>query len=222
MEPIAESLWIVERPMRFLGVEVGTRMTVLRLADGSLLIHSPVAPDPGLVAEVRALGPVRALLAASKFHHLFVAPWLAACPDARAYACPGLAAKRTDIAWHGLLGDAAPPEWAAEVEQVHFAARTLEDEVVFHHRPSGTFLCSDAVFHLSRHPSWVTRATAFALGNTRPGATHLEPLMMRDRVAARAQVDRMLAWRPERLVLAHGPWLPTGATEVLEAAYAWL
>ena len=53
-------------------------------------------------------------------------------------------------------------------------------------------------------------------------ATFLERLLIRDRAAAREQVDRMLAWRPERIVLAHGDIIEAGGEEVLRRAYAWL
>jgi glyoxylase-like metal-dependent hydrolase (beta-lactamase superfamily II) len=105
---------------------------------------------------------------------------------------------------------------------VHFAARTLEDEVVFFDPESRTLLCADAVFNLASHPDRLTRAAAWALGNHQPGATWLERLLIRDRRAARTQIDHMLAWAPERILLAHGAPVETDATAVLREAYAWL
>jgi len=52
----------VAAPLRFWGVETGTRMTVVRLDDGGLLVHSPVPPEPGLCRAVDGLGPVRAIV----------------------------------------------------------------------------------------------------------------------------------------------------------------
>ena len=39
---LAPGVHVLDAPQRFLGLELGTRMTVLEL-DGQLLIHSPVA-----------------------------------------------------------------------------------------------------------------------------------------------------------------------------------
>jgi hypothetical protein len=78
------------------------------------------------------------------------------------------------------------------------------------------------VFHLGSHPSPFTRLVATLLGAREPGATWLEPLMIRDRRGAREQVDRMLAWDIDRIVLAHGELIETGGREVLRRAYAWL
>ena len=44
----SDRIWIEEAPLRFYGVPFGTRMTVVRLEDGGLLVHSPMDPaSPG-------------------------------------------------------------------------------------------------------------------------------------------------------------------------------
>ncbi|HEU4406271.1 MAG TPA: universal stress protein [Polyangiaceae bacterium] len=222
LERVTDNLWTLARPLRFLGVETGARMNVARLADGSLFVHSPLALDAALRAEVDALGPVKAVVAPSLFHHLYVRSWQEAYPGALYACCPGLEKKRSDLRWGRVLGDEPEPAWEGEIEQSFFAARKLENEVVFFHRASGTMLCADALFNLSAHPDRATRAVAFLLGNRGPGATWLERLMIRDRPGARRQIDRMLAWKPERILLAHGPSIDAGGEQVLRDAYAWL
>jgi hypothetical protein len=45
---------------------------------------------------------------------------------------------------------------------------------------------------------------------------------IRHRRALRASVLRMLAWNPERVIIAHGPWYERdGATE-LRRAFRWV
>jgi len=222
LEPFADGVWVEARPLRFFGVETGTRMTVVRLADGGLFVHSPVALAGGTRAAVDALGPVRAIVAPSRFHHLYVGEWIAAYPGAVVCACPGLEQKRRDVSWQRVLGGDPEPEWRGELDQVFFGARPLENEVVFFHRRSRTLVCADAIFNLAHHPSAFTRLVARAMGNGKPGATYLERVLIRDRRAARAQVDRMLAWNPDRLVLAHGELIGSGAADVVRRAYAWL
>lgn len=222
MQLLARDLWVEARRLRFAGVETGTRMTVVRLADGRLFVHSPVSLDAETRKAVDALGPVKAVVAPSGFHHLYVGEWMRAYPDAVVCACPGLERKRRDLPWARVLGDAPEPEWRGEIDQVFFAARKLESEVVFFHRASRTLICADAVFNLADHPSRFTRAVALLMGNRKPGATLLERILIRDRRAAREQIDRMLAWNPDRIVLAHGALIETGGAEVLRRAYAWL
>ena len=85
---LAEDLWVYDQPLRFYGIEVGTRMTVVRLADGALWLHSPVRPTPELRAAVDAIGPVRWLVAPNRWHHLYVRNWQEAYPGAAAYGAP--------------------------------------------------------------------------------------------------------------------------------------
>jgi hypothetical protein len=222
VDRFAADLWIETRPMRFWGVETGTRMTVVRLSGGGLFVHSPVALHRETKAAVDALGPVVAVVAPSRFHHLFVAEWRQAYPGAIVCACPGLERKRPDVAWDRVLGDAPEGEWAGELDPVFFGARSLENEVVFFHRPSGTLVCADFLFNLARHPSPLTRLAALLLGQRAPGATILERVLIRDRAKARAEVARIRAWDAERIVLGHGDLIEHGGGDVVERAYRWL
>ncbi len=70
MQQIDSDLWVSDAPLRFVGLEVGARMTVVRLPDDQLLLHSPVAPTPDLVRDVKELGQVTYLVAPNRFHHL--------------------------------------------------------------------------------------------------------------------------------------------------------
>ncbi len=222
LECIAPEVWTAERPMRFLGLEMGTRMTLVRLASGGLWIHSPIALSAALRDAVDALGPVLAVVAPSLFHHLYVGEWMRAYPYASFSACPGLQEKRCDLAWTGVLGDEPEALWRGELEQVFFSARPLENEVVFFHRQSRSIVSSDFIFNLSTHASRLTRLAARVLGNGEPGVTLLERVLIRDRAAAREQVGRVAAWDAERIVLAHGDVIGSDGTAVLERAYRWL
>ncbi|UCE86752.1 MAG: DUF4336 domain-containing protein [Deltaproteobacteria bacterium] len=222
LQAIADRLWVATRRLRFAGLETGTRMTVVGLADGGLFVHSPVGLDAPTRQAVDALGPVKAVVSPSRFHHLYVGEWSQAYPAAVVCACPGLEHKRSDVRWHRVLGDRPEAEWRGEIEQVFFGARSLESEVVFFHRASRTLICADAIFNLAHHPSRLTRVVARLVGNGKPGATWLERALIRDRAAAREQVDRMLAWNADRIVLAHGDIIERGGHEILRRAYAWL
>lgn len=217
----AEGVFTETREMKFFGVETGTRMDVVRLRDGGLFVLSPVALTAETRREIDALGEVRAVVAPSIFHHVFVGEWMAAYPKAVFAACPGLEWKRPDLAWSCVLGDQPHPIWAGELDQVYFSARR-ENEIDFCHRASGTLLCTDALLNLSTHPKLSTRLVARLMANSAPGLGWMEPIMVRDRRVARRQVDRMLEWDFDRILLAHGAPVEHDGKSVLRRAYAWL
>src|SRR5512145_2119434 len=105
LTPLAPDLWVAPRPLPLLVGDIGTRMTVVRLPDGGLWLHSPVRLDAETKQALDALGAVRWVVAPSKVHYFFVAPYGAAYPAARLLAAPGLAEMRTDLRFHAVLGD---------------------------------------------------------------------------------------------------------------------
>jgi len=223
LRQLAADLWVAERSQRFYGVEVGTRMTVARLADGGLFVHSPVALDAeDTRRDVEALGPVRVIVAPNRFHHLYVGPWAAAYPQARVLAAPGLPEKRRDLRFHGVLAD-GPAVVPGEVEQAVVAGVALFGEVVFWLRASRTLVLTDLAFNVCHAPSALTRAV-FVLDGAygRLAVGRLERLLFRDRPAARATLDRVLAWDFERVVLAHGDVVERDGRARVRDAFAWL
>src|SRR4051812_7740740 len=107
---LAADLWVATRPLPLIVGDIGTRMTVVRLRDGSLFLHSPVRLDAETRAALDALGPVRAVIAPSLVHHFFVGDYQAAYPQATLYAAPGLEKKRTDVPFGAALDDEPPPQ----------------------------------------------------------------------------------------------------------------
>jgi hypothetical protein len=223
LRPLAPDLWVAERPQRFFGLEVGTRMTVIRLADGSLLLHSPVALDAALRRELDALGPVRFAVAPNRVHHLYAGRVAEAYPQARLWVGPGLETKRPDLAFAGILGDEAPAEWRGQLDQVFFRGRPYENEVVFFHRASRTLILCDLAFNFGPRAAAPTRLLMRLLRSYGSfGPSKLDPLLIRDRRAARESLERILAFDFDRVIVAHGDVLESGGHEALRRGYAWL
>ena len=157
LRQLDENLWIAERRQSFYGLEVGTRMTVMRLADGRLLLHSPVALTPDLRRELDALGRVCFVVAPNRVHHLYAGKVAEAYPGAQLWVAPGLERKRPDLVYVAVLGDEAPAPWKGEVDQVFFRGRPYENEVVFFHRASRTLILCDLAFNFGPRAAAPTR-----------------------------------------------------------------
>ena len=102
------NIWIADGPVAtVMGFRYPTRMAVIRLANGSLLVWSPVQLSDGLYAAVNALGTVKHVVAPNSLHHLYLGDWRRVYFKAKLYSPPGLRAKRKDIAFDEELGDGA-------------------------------------------------------------------------------------------------------------------
>jgi hypothetical protein len=219
---LAPDLWIAPRPLRAAFLDIGTCMTVVRLPDGGVFLHSPVPTDGPTCAAVDAIGPVRAIVAPNRVHHFYAGDWKRAHPGARLLGAPGLAAKRKDLAFDGELGDGADVSYAGAIDQLVVRGAPFLSEVAFLHRASRTLLLTDLAFHptpASRRGAriWcrLTRTGAF-------GPNAVVRLCIRDRKAFRASIDRVLAWDFDRVTVTHGEPLETGGREALRRAYAFL
>lgn len=221
--PLAESLWVVDRPLPILVGDVGARMTVIRLSDGSLLLHSPVALDTELSAALDDLGTVRWLVGPSKVHHLFLGDYVRAYPHATLCGVSGLAERRRDLSFDLLLDGRLPPAWRGEVEVEPFAGAPLMNEIVFFHPASRTLILTDLAFNV--HDGATNKARLFhrLVGATgRFGPHRIVRFGIRDRRAARGSVQRILRWDFERVVVSHGAVLESGGRVAFAAAFAYL
>lgn len=229
-KPLADGVWVVDSgPQRVLGLAFPVRMTVLRLADGGLWLHSPTRHTPALEAALTPLGPVRHLVAPNTAHWVHVSPWQKAFPDAKLWAAPGVVERARGQDVHlraaGTLGDASPPDWAGQIEQAVFSGPGLV-EVAFHHRATRTLVLTDGVQAMpSGELPLATRLFSRVVGSAAPdGATpaHLRLVLNRRRAANRAAAERLLALEPERVVFAHGDFFTYDGAARLRRALGWL
>lgn len=215
------SLWVEQVPLRFLGLQLGRNMVVIRLGDGGLLVQCPAPLSDELRAALDELGPVRFVMPASALHgHLFMEQYQDAYPHIELFAAPGLAKRRPDLSFAGELGAEPDPRWVAQLDQALFRGHKLFPEVVVLHRPTGTLLVGDFAWHVTPRMSAPARLWAGWRQGVRP--TPGFRLAVRDRDAARASLERILAWDFDRIVPGHGEVVETGGRAALVQGYAWL
>lgn len=217
------NLWIIDQPLSFLGLQVGTRMTVVRLPDGKLWLHSPVEPSADLAAALDGRGRVAYLIAPNRFHHLYVGMWNERYPEAEIHLAPELDKKRSDLRATATLTGDTDRRWASALDQVLMRGFPLANEVVFFHRASATLIAADLAVNLGPGDPLMSRAV-FALLGAYGGfsATLLERLAIRDRKAFADCLRQVLSWPFERIIVAHGSVLERGGREALTSAYSWL
>jgi hypothetical protein len=220
-EIVAGQIYVREHPVHFAGGRLLTRMTVIALDGGGVAIHSPIPLDDALRAEITELGEVRAIIAPSTCHHLFVADAQRAFPGVPTYAVAGLAKKRPDLALQPLP-DAL---WADEIERVTVGNRVMREEVMLH-RASRTVIAVDLVEHIGDETPGVDRVMRtwirlLGMWNKPRAAPELR-WFTRDRAAARRALTQILAWDFDRLVIAHGELFEHGAKDALREAWRFV
>lgn len=227
LQQFGPGIWLADGPVvtAAAGFHYPTRMAVIRLVGGGLFVWSPVALSEELRGELVALGEVRFLIPPNSLHHVFLADWLRAWPEAKVYAPPGLREKRPDIRFDGDLGDAPITEWKDDLDQVVMRGNRITTEVVFFHHPSRTALFTDLIQQF--RPGWFKgwRALVARLDlmvAPEPSVPRKFRLAFTDKQAASAAVERVLSWPAEKVVMAHGEPVTSDGVAFLRRAFAWL
>lgn len=219
LEPWADEVWTSEMPKPLLGADLRRRMTVVRMADGGLWVHSPIDLDDTLRSEIDALGPVRALVGPNRFHWLGLPAWKAAYPDAVVFGAPGLRERCPRAGVETVLEGASP--WP-DFDQVVVDGAPMMNEVVFLHRASGTVIVTDVVMHVRRLGANPGAWMMSAMGIHNRVSSMFTWMMARDRARLQDQVACILAWPFDRALLSHGENLRSGAKQALAHAFRWL
>ncbi|KQR73019.1 hypothetical protein ASG25_20045 [Rhizobium sp. Leaf384] len=231
-KPIAENVWIVDSgPMMAMGIiPLPVRMTIVRLRDGSLWVHSPTQFFAMLQRQLEDLGPIRHFVAPNSAHWTFLEEWQARIPGAVAWAAPGLKdraqVKRSSVRLdHELARDGKTP-WDDEIEQIFVDGGGGFCEVCFFHRPSETLILTDLVQNMEPEKlSLPGRIIGRIAGVTAPDGrapVYLRSVIKKKGEGPRNAARRLVALSPQRVVFAHGACFEDNAAARLATSLDWL
>jgi hypothetical protein len=217
-KPLAAGVGIVDGPFEYLvvlGIKMPipftTRMTVIRLENGDLFLHSPIAFDDKLASELEAMGRVRHLVSPNQFHYAHIGEWAKAFPNTVTWASPGVRerarARHVNVTFARDLDPDPPEDWRGEIDQTLIPGGIFK-EFIFMHSASKTLILTDTVMNLELDK--ITQP--WRIFTKLSGMYHpfgqiffgMRLPMLLQRRKARAAIQRIQLWQPERIVLSHG------------------
>lgn len=217
---VKDRLWALERPLWYSRVRLRVRTTVVRLHDGSLLLHSPAPPTDEMAAQLRALGPVRWLVVPNCFHHLGTPEAAARFPEAKVVGPASAQARNPALRIDLDIRGAQFGELLPELEALPLLGVPFLDETVLYHRPTQTLLGADIVLsaHAADHWSWrlAARLTGCYERVRVPPDVRKQ---IKDRDAATRSLRAIMARPAQRLIVGHADVLREGCGQRL--AQAW-
>lgn len=217
---VADKIWLHERPVWFSGVKQRVHTTVLRLDDGSLLLHSPAPPTEALGAELRALGPVRWLVVPNCFHHLGTPAAAAFFPEAQVVGPASALERNKALKLHLDIQGAPFRERVPELEALPLEGVPFLDETVLYHRPTRTLLGADIVLCPNAKDHWSIRFAGRLLGfYDQVRVPYDVKKKIPDKSAAARSIRAMLEHPAERLIVGHADVMTDGCLDAL--ARAW-
>ena len=137
------------------------------------------------------------------------------------------AKQKIPVSFDEKLTDEAHEAWADQIDQLVFKGSAYIEEVVFFHKDSQTLILTDLIenFEAERFPSPL-RSKAYKLVRVAApdGQTPIDYRMtfIGHQKEAKDCLEQMLAWKPEKIILAHGRcFLENGVAE-LRRALRWI
>jgi hypothetical protein len=225
IEYIKDQIWILEYSVRFGGMNLYGRMTIIKLDNGDLFIHDPCEIDDLVKHEIDAIGEVKYIIAPGSYHHLFVADFQMKYPNAETFLCPGLERKRPDIKFDWILGNMPDHRWGNALEQVVVQGTKYIWEVAFFHKPTKTLILVDLLENIGddyRHSAsrllrfwW---KVVFRMWNNPKPAPEYQVGWGRKNIVKNG-LDRILSWKANRVILAHGELIESNVTSILSTAW---
>lgn len=225
---IGPDLWTVTQPLQFLGLEIGSRMTVVRLPSGGLVLISPIELSISHRQALDKLGMVQQIVAPNRFHHLFVDGAQHLYPEAKTWGVAGLSQKRPDLRFDALLTE--PGSFEDTLDYLPFqgfasilpSGIQLAHETVFYHHPSRTLIITDLAFNFDETNRFAVRLAGRIGGSYKSlSPSRLEKWGTRDKAAVEVSVKNILAWDFDRVIPAHGSIVETDGKTALRSGFEW-
>jgi hypothetical protein len=228
MQEFADNVWIVDGPnVRDFGVMFTTRMIVVKLANGSVWVDSPVPVPFETLQRITELGPVSYLVVATPRHVWRLEAWHTLFPEAQLWVprTTLFTLKKGHLPLTGTLRDAPQNDWVNDIDQLAFKGNPLIEEVLFFHKASRTVILDDLIQnHLIVKGKPFHNVPFKLAGVTYPhGGVPLDiRLSFTDRNLARRSLEKLLIWDFDKLIIGHGVCMEKDAKPFVEQAFHWL
>lgn len=218
------TIWLREYPIKYAGTRFNSRMSLVRLKNGNLFIHSPCRIDDHLKEQINALGKVEYIVAPGYYHYFYVVSAQQAFPEAETLICPGIERKMPFMKFDWFLGDRADDRLVDDFEQVLLRGNKYIWEVAFFHKPTQTLLLVDLIENFTDKTHGVSwslklwwKLVFHMWQNPKPAPEYQFGWQNKD--AARDSLTKILQWDFNTIILSHGDVIEQNAKET--ALKAW-
>ncbi len=219
-----DKIWLIEYPVRYFGMRLKARTTIIALDQGGLFVHSPGPLTEATKDFMAGLGTVSVILAPGTYHHLYLQEWSDFYPQAETFICPGLERRIPALKQFRILEAGGTYPWSGEMDHLSTQGSWIVNEVAFFHRTTRTLLLVDLIENFTdrSEADWMLKfwlKLVFRMWNHPKPAPEYQ-LGWRDRKKAREVFENILRWDFQKIILAHGDLIDRDGREVARKAWA--
>lgn len=215
-------LWYHSDEKRYFGINVGQRMTIIRLHDDSLLVYNPGKLTNTLKRKIEKIGLVSSIITVNQHLDQTLSDWWLAYPNALFYSAPCLASKRTDIRFDGILNSTTSLIWKSNLCQTLLRGNDECEEIIFCDTLSKTLILGESLLTLNSG-SFLRRSVGI-LHPSHPFAqvALFQKLKFNDLRLLRRSLQEILTWPFDHILPVYGDPVFFDGKRKLAKAYSWL
>ncbi|MDB1125693.1 DUF4336 domain-containing protein [Vibrio algarum] len=215
-------LWYADMSYTKLGLSHIHRMVVIRLSDGSIVIHNPIDLSIKLQHELSKLGSIKSIICASPSYHQYLSDWWLSYPEALFYATPTLIQKRSDLNFDGALSNYAPLTWKNELLQTPLLGFDKPRKIIFCDPESRTLILSDHLLAVQESLPIGQKLLTWAHGiNQDLKIPYSDKRHLSNMAALRASIQEVMTWPFDKLLSSNGLSIEQDAKKQFYQAFWW-
>ncbi len=222
IEKLEENLWWVKGTLP--GMDLPRVMTLVRLEDGRVVVHSAIALDDASMSEIEAWGRPAILLVPNAYHRLDAPAFAARYPEMRVLCPKGGRSKIEEVIGVNGTLDEFDGGSTTKVDYLEGVAK-VEGVLTVRSGAGTTLVFNDAIFNLSHGKGLGGLIFRYVTASTGgPRVTRLFRLFaLKDKAALASHLVR-LAGTPDliRIIVSHGRAINDRPAEVLRQVAATL
>ncbi len=211
------SLETFESEIHLPGLVLPIRSSLIRSDLASVLI-SPIKFKEAEVQRIIQQGGVSDIIAPSMLHHLYISAAKRNFKTARLWCTEGLQTKRSDISWDHVVHPANWP-FGDFLKMQIIEGMPKVNEIAFFHEASKSLILIDLCFNLQDPRGFASGLLLRLFGTYKKfNVSGFFTMQIKDKVAFRKSLEKILEWNFERILMAHGQIIEADAKELFEGA----
>lgn len=227
LKQIDKNIWIVDgseikMSFKIFKMPFTIRMTIVRLSNNNLWIHSPITYN-----KIKELGEIAYIVAPNKHHYSYILDWYNHYPQVQVYLAKGVRDKlNVEVKEQFiLLESVAETTWSKEIFFTPFKGSIAMEEVVFFHKESATLILTDLIENIEVNNLPIFYKFVFKVGdNQYPKARTSRDLRSSFIYKKRAIESYKIIenWNPNKIIFSHGRIILENGSKKLKEAFFWL
>ena len=216
---IAADVMLMSFPWRTLGINFGRNVTLLRLPDRRVVVHSTAKFTSEDIAAIGRFGEPAWLVDATLMHDTFAKEGRAQLPEIP-YLAPTGFTKRSGVPAESLWP--APAAWTGEIDLLKLDGVRTNEYALFHRR-SRTLVVADLFFSFPAQTRGWPRVFVqhlMRLPRLFGISAFYYRLIIKDKPAFARSMEALLEFDCDRLIVAHWKAVETEAKRVVKEAVA--